>query len=53
MRVGEGGASEGPTAIAGIGVAPTGNITPRASGQTSAWSFLTRELGKRTQEASR
>ena len=33
-----------------IGVAP-GNITPRESGQTSIWSFITRELGKPTKEA--
>src|SRR3954453_13846223 len=34
-----------------IGVAPSGNITPRASGQTSIWSFVTKASGKQTQEA--
>ena len=33
-----------------IGVAPTGNITPRASGQTSIWSCITRELGQPLKE---
>jgi hypothetical protein len=33
-----------------IGVAPTGNITPRASGQTSIWSCITRDLGEPPEE---
>ena len=33
-----------------IGVAPTGNITPRASGLTSVWSCLTRDLGQPLKE---
>ena len=33
-----------------IGVAPTGNMTPRASGQTSIWSCITRDLGQPPQE---
>src|SRR5215471_7903876 len=33
-----------------IGVEPTGNITPRASEQTSLWSFITRDLGQPLQE---
>jgi hypothetical protein len=30
----------------GIGAEPKGNITPRESGQTFAWSLITREFGK-------
>ena len=33
-----------------IGVAPTGNITPRESGQTSIWSCLTREFDQPPEE---
>jgi RNA-directed DNA polymerase len=33
-----------------IGVEPTRNITLRASGQTSIWSFITRELGQLLEE---
>jgi RNA-directed DNA polymerase len=33
-----------------IGVERLRNITPRASGQTSIWSFITRELGQPLQE---
>jgi RNA-directed DNA polymerase len=44
-------ASECQTVIAWIGIAPASNIIPRESGQTSIGSFLTRTLGKRTQEA--
>ena len=51
QRVQEEGASEGRAVMARIGVEPHGNITPRASGQTSLWSFGTREQGKPTQEA--
>ena len=52
-RVEEEGGSEGRPVMGRIGVEPAGNITPRESGQTSVWSFLTRELGKPTQGASR
>jgi RNA-directed DNA polymerase len=34
-----------------IEVEPTGNIISRESGQTSIWSFFTRELGQLTKEA--
>ena len=34
-----------------IGVASADNMTPRESEQTSVWSFLTRKLDQRTQEA--
>src|SRR5215813_4841043 len=33
-----------------IGVAPTGNITPRESALTSVWSCLTRDLGQPLKE---
>ena len=33
-----------------IGVAPTGNMTPRASGLTSIWSCITREFGEPPEE---
>src|SRR5215467_1215432 len=33
-----------------IGVAPTGNITPRESGLTSIWSCITREFGQPPEE---
>ena len=48
MWVEEDGASECHLVTRWIGVEPTGNITPRESGQTSIWSFITRELGKTT-----
>jgi hypothetical protein len=51
QRVHEEGASEGRAVIVRIGVAPTGNITPRESGQTSLWSLSTRELDQLAQEA--
>jgi RNA-directed DNA polymerase len=47
----EDGKSERQTGMAWIGVAWQHNITLRASGQTSIWSFVTREFGKRTKEA--
>ena len=54
-RVREDGASEGRPGIGRIRVAPVGesagNITPRASGQTSIWSLRTREPGKPIEEA--
>ena len=43
LRVKEDGESEGRPVMGRIGVAPSGNITPRESGQTSIRSFLTRE----------
>jgi hypothetical protein len=33
-----------------IGVELPGNITPRASEQTSLWSFITRDLGQPLEE---
>ena len=42
----EDGKSEGHSVMEWIGVEPHGNITPRASGQTSIWSFITREFGQ-------
>jgi hypothetical protein len=53
LRVEEEGASEGRAVMARIGVAPSGNSTLRESGQTSLWSFLTRELDQPIKEASR
>src|SRR3712207_6643816 len=50
LRVQEGGESERRAVTARIGVAPLGNITPRESGQTSAWSLITRTSGKPTKE---
>jgi len=45
LWVEDGGESEGRLVIRWIGVAlPYGNITPRESGQTSTWSFVTRTL---------
>lgn len=51
-RVQEDGESEGRLAIGWIAVEASndGNITARASGQTSIWSFVTREVGKPTPE---
>src|SRR5262249_696451 len=42
VRAWEDGRSEGHAVMEWIGVAPMGNITPRASGLTSIWSCLTR-----------
>jgi hypothetical protein len=39
LRIEEDGESERSLVIKGIGVALSGNITPRESGQTSLWSF--------------
>jgi RNA-directed DNA polymerase len=53
LRVREGGGSEGLPVMGRIEVEPrssdreqeqTGNITPRANGQTSTWSLITREF---------
>jgi hypothetical protein len=33
-----------------IGVAPTGNMTPRESALTSIWSCITRDLGQPLKE---
>jgi RNA-directed DNA polymerase len=51
LRVKDDGKSECHAVRVWIGVAPHGNIIPRATGQTSIRSFSTKELGKRTQEA--
>jgi RNA-directed DNA polymerase len=51
QRVQDDGACECRAVIAWIGIAPASNSIPRESGQTSIGSFLTRTLGKRTQEA--
>ena len=50
MREGEEGRSEGHSVMGWIGVAPTGNMTPRASGLTSIWSCITREFGQPPEE---
>lgn len=50
LRIEEGGESERSLVIKGIGVALSGNITPRESGQTSVWSFITRTHEEPTQE---
>jgi hypothetical protein len=42
LRIEEDGESERPFVMKGIGVAPESNITPRKSGQTSVWSFITK-----------
>jgi hypothetical protein len=56
LRVREGGGSERFSVMGRIEVEPrgsdreqeqTGNITTRASGQTSTWSLVTRELRNR------
>ena len=44
VRVKECGESECRSVIERIGVEPQGDITLRESGQTSTWSFSTREL---------
>jgi len=46
LRAWEGGESECLSVMEGIGVEPTGDITPRESGQTSTWSLVTRKPGK-------
>ena len=50
VRVKEDGESERRAVMVRIRVAPSGNITRRESGQTSIWSFVTREFGEPTQE---
>ena len=50
LRVEEDGKSKSHAVMARIGGEPSGNITPRESGQTSIWSFLTRELDQPTKE---
>jgi hypothetical protein len=50
VRAKEDGKSEGRSVMGRIGVAPPGKITPRESGQTSIWSFLTRKTELPTQE---
>ena len=50
MREWEDGRSERHPVMGWIGVAPTGNMTPRASGQTSIWSCITREFGQPREE---
>jgi RNA-directed DNA polymerase len=51
QRVQDDGTSECQAVIAWIGIARASKIIPRESRQTSIGSFLTRALGKRTQEA--
>jgi RNA-directed DNA polymerase len=50
VRAEEDGRSERHPVRGWIGVEPTRNITLRASGQTSIWSFITRELGQLLEE---
>ena len=50
VREGEDGRSEGHSVIGWIGVAPTGDITPRESALTSIWSCITREFGQPPEE---
>jgi hypothetical protein len=50
VRAGEDGRSEGHSVMGWIGVAPTGNMTPRESVLTSIWSCLTREFGQPPEE---
>jgi len=50
LWVEEDGKSEGHSVMERIGVEPRGDIIPRASGQTSIWSFVTRAFGKPTEE---
>jgi hypothetical protein len=42
LRIEEDGESEYPFVMKGIGVALYSYITPRESGQTSVWSFITK-----------
>jgi RNA-directed DNA polymerase len=51
VGVEEEGESAGRSVMERIGVAPYGTITPRASGLTSLWSFMTRALGNQPQAA--
>jgi len=46
MRVKEDGKRKGRSVTEQIGIAESSKIIPRESGQTSVWSFNTRELGK-------
>ena len=50
VREWEDGRSEGHPVMGWIGVAPTGNMTPRESVLTSIWSCLTREFGQPPEE---
>ena len=50
MRAEEDGRSEGHSVMEWIGVAPTGNMTPRESALTSIWSCITREFGQPPEE---
>jgi RNA-directed DNA polymerase len=50
LRVREDGGSQRRPVIGRIGVEPEGDITPRESGQTSVWSFITREPGQLIKE---
>ena len=50
LRREEDGESERSFVRKETGVAPPGNMTPRASGQTSVWSFITRTHDYPTQE---
>jgi hypothetical protein len=50
VRAWEDGRSEGHPVMGWIGVAPTGNMPPRASGLTSVWFCLTREFGQPLKE---
>ncbi len=51
LRAEEDGESEGQPVMGWIGIERNINIIPRKSGQTSIWSFITRELEKLTKEA--
>jgi hypothetical protein len=48
LRAEEDGESEGQPVMGWIGIEGNINIIPRESGQTSIWSFITRELEKLT-----
>ena len=50
QRAEDGGKSECRLVMGWTGVAPSGNITPRESGLTSAWSLVTRTSGKQSSE---
>ena len=50
VREGEDGRSERHSVMGWIGVAPTGNMTPRESVLTSIWSCITREFGQPPEE---
>ena len=50
VREEEDGRSERHPVMGWIGVEPARNITPRASEQTSIWSFITRDLGQPLKE---